>query len=47
MDFADFIQIAFQDYYRRARLWKYLAEYFPVSLVKTTDLSPDSNYILG
>ena len=32
---------------RRWRVWKYLSEYFPVELVKTCDLAPSKNYLLG
>jgi hypothetical protein len=32
---------------REWRLWKYLADYFPVELVKTVDLDPRRNYIFG
>jgi hypothetical protein len=32
---------------RRWRVWKYLADYFPIELVKTTDLEPTRNYIFG
>ncbi|CAG0920059.1 unnamed protein product [Notodromas monacha] len=27
--------------------WKSMADYFPITLVKTTELSPDENYIFG
>ena len=32
---------------RRCFLWKYLASYFPASLIKTADLDPANNYIFG
>ncbi|KAI6238652.1 Acyltransferase [Aphelenchoides fujianensis] len=32
---------------REWSLWRHLAEYYPVGLVKTVDLPPDKNYILG
>ncbi|KAM9031901.1 2-acylglycerol O-acyltransferase 2 isoform X1 [Sarcophilus harrisii] len=32
---------------KRWRVWKYLADYFPVSLIKTVDLDPTQNYIAG
>ena len=32
---------------RRWRIWKHLADYFPVELVKTADLDPNKNYIMG
>lgn len=35
------------DFYRRWPLWKYVADYFPIELVKTVDLDPNKNYILG
>lgn len=36
-----------QHWFRNWIVWKYLRDYFPVSLVKTAPLSPDRNYILG
>ncbi|NXQ04209.1 DGAT2 acyltransferase, partial [Vidua macroura] len=32
---------------RRWTVWKYFRDYFPVKLVKTHDLSPSHNYIIG
>ncbi|XP_072466906.1 2-acylglycerol O-acyltransferase 2-like [Notamacropus eugenii] len=32
---------------KRWRVWKYLADYFPVSLIKTAELDPNQNYIAG
>ncbi|XP_028655954.2 2-acylglycerol O-acyltransferase 2 [Erpetoichthys calabaricus] len=32
---------------RRLRLWRYLRDYFPIELIKTADLDPSQNYILG
>eukprot|EP00794_Sanderia_malayensis_P010751 gene10751-11901_t len=32
---------------RKLGVWRYLADYFPASLVKTADLDPKKNYILG
>ncbi|XP_027704074.1 2-acylglycerol O-acyltransferase 2 [Vombatus ursinus] len=29
------------------RVWKYLADYFPISLIKTAELDPTQNYIAG
>ncbi|MFH4984660.1 hypothetical protein AB6A40_011369 [Gnathostoma spinigerum] len=29
------------------KVWKYYANYFPIKLVKTADLSPEHNYIIG
>nr|XP_004656320.2 2-acylglycerol O-acyltransferase 2 [Jaculus jaculus] len=33
--------------FRRFAIWKYMRDYFPVSLVKTADLDPSRNYIAG
>ena len=27
--------------------WKYFKEYFPIELVKTAELPPDGNYLIG
>lgn len=35
------------DFMRRGRIWKYMADYFPVHLVKTSDLDPNRNYLFG
>lgn len=32
---------------RGLRIWKYMRDYFPVRLVKTTELPSDRNYIMG
>ncbi|XP_069001705.1 2-acylglycerol O-acyltransferase 3b [Embiotoca jacksoni] len=32
---------------RRWRVWEYFRDYFPIKLVKTADLSPNKNYIVG
>ena len=32
---------------RRFWLWKYFCNYFPMELVKTKDLDPEKNYIMG
>jgi 2-acylglycerol O-acyltransferase 2 len=32
---------------RRAGIWKYFRDYFPINLVKTSKLDPSKNYILG
>ena len=32
---------------RRSVVWRWVADYFPVSLVKTTDLDPRRNYLFG
>ncbi|XP_043854307.1 2-acylglycerol O-acyltransferase 2-like [Dromiciops gliroides] len=29
------------------RIWKYMADYFPISLIKTAELDPTRNYIAG
>ena len=36
-----------QEWFRRQVVWRYFAEYFPIKLEKTVDLSPDQNYIIG
>ncbi|XP_004632638.1 2-acylglycerol O-acyltransferase 2 [Octodon degus] len=33
--------------FRRWTIWKYMKDYFPVSLVKTAELDPSRNYIAG
>ncbi|XP_069920961.1 2-acylglycerol O-acyltransferase 2 [Oryctolagus cuniculus] len=33
--------------FRRGVIWKYMKDYFPVSLVKTAELDPSRNYIAG
>jgi len=35
------------DWYRRAAVWRHFADYFPIKLVKTAELSTDRNYIMG
>ena len=36
------------EWFRKAPLWKYYANYFPVKLVKTAELDPNKgNYLLG
>lgn len=35
------------DWYRRLPIWKYFADYFPVTMIKTAELDPNKNYILG
>lgn len=32
---------------RGLAVWRYIAEYFPMKLIKTVDLDPSRNYILG
>uniref|UniRef100_A0A8C1GQH6 Acyltransferase n=1 Tax=Cyprinus carpio TaxID=7962 RepID=A0A8C1GQH6_CYPCA len=32
---------------RRMRIWEYMRDYFPIKLVKTADLDPRKNYVLG
>lgn len=34
-------------FFRKLPIWKYFCNYFPIKLVKTVDLDPDRNYILG
>ena len=34
-------------WFRSWKLWKYYRDYFPVSLIKTAELDPNKNYILG
>lgn len=34
-------------WFRRWRVWNYMRDYFPIDLVKTCDLDPNKNYILG
>uniref|UniRef100_A0A914CZ53 Acyltransferase n=1 Tax=Acrobeloides nanus TaxID=290746 RepID=A0A914CZ53_9BILA len=34
-------------FWRENRIWKYFADYFPLKLVKTADLPPQHNYIVG
>lgn len=35
------------DWFRRSRIWIYFRDFFPVSLVKTAELDPGRNYLLG
>ncbi|XP_075448804.1 2-acylglycerol O-acyltransferase 2 [Ascaphus truei] len=32
---------------RRSVVWRYLRDYFPITLIKTADLNPNQNYVLG
>lgn len=32
---------------RRLSMWKYMADFFPMKLVKTVDLDPSLNYVFG
>lgn len=32
---------------RRSIIWKYMKDYFPIELIKTADLDPKKNYIMG
>ena len=34
-------------WFRKLSIWRYLRDYFPVTLVKTADLDPRRNYIMG
>jgi len=36
-----------QAWYRNSSIWRHFADYFPLVLVKTADLPPDRNYIIG
>ena len=36
-----------QDWFRQARIWTYFRDYFPCELVKTHELDPNRNYIMG
>ncbi|XP_072349463.1 diacylglycerol O-acyltransferase 2-like [Scyliorhinus torazame] len=29
------------------KMWRYLRDYFPISLVKTAELNPEKNYVIG
>ncbi|KAF8791446.1 2-acylglycerol O-acyltransferase 2-like [Argiope bruennichi] len=35
------------DLCRRSKLWRYFADYFPVTMIKTAELDPNKNYIFG
>ena len=35
------------DFLRRLKFWRYVRDYFPISLVKTAELTTDRNYIFG
>ncbi|XP_029442180.1 2-acylglycerol O-acyltransferase 2 [Rhinatrema bivittatum] len=32
---------------RRSVIWRYMRDYFPISMIKTADLDPRHNYVLG
>ena len=34
-------------FFREWIIWKYMRDYFPIKLIKTVDLDPNKNYILG
>ncbi|KAI0684976.1 DAGAT-domain-containing protein [Cytidiella melzeri] len=34
-------------WFRRGRFWRYFAEYYPASILKTCDLPPDRPYVFG
>ena len=34
-------------YVRNLAVWRYFADYFPATLIKTVDLKPDCNYLFG
>lgn len=42
-----FYYCSFSRYVRRWKVWKWAADYFPVTLIKTADLDPKRKYILG
>ncbi|KAI1728405.1 diacylglycerol acyltransferase domain-containing protein [Ditylenchus destructor] len=33
--------------YKNSPIWNYFADYFPISIVKTSELPPDRNYLMG
>lgn len=35
------------EFVRKARVWKYFRDYFPIKLIKTTELDPSKNYVFG
>lgn len=35
------------EWYRKCQIWKYFTNYFPVTMIKTAELDPNKNYILG
>uniref|UniRef100_A0AC34RDE0 Acyltransferase n=1 Tax=Panagrolaimus sp. JU765 TaxID=591449 RepID=A0AC34RDE0_9BILA len=35
------------DWMKKGKVWEYFASYFPIKLVKTAELSPNHNYIIG
>ena len=35
------------NFMRRLPIWRYMCDYFPIKLIKTTDLNPSKNYIFG
>ena len=37
----------FRNYLRRLAIFKYIRDYYPIALVKTYELDPQRNYILG
>ena len=37
----------FFSYLRDMRIWKYLANYFPVQLIKTAELDSNKTYLMG
>uniref|UniRef100_A0A0M3IL26 diacylglycerol O-acyltransferase n=1 Tax=Ascaris lumbricoides TaxID=6252 RepID=A0A0M3IL26_ASCLU len=36
-----------KEWMRKCIIWKYFADYFPMTLTKVEDLSTDHNYIIG
>ena len=35
------------EWMRKLRIWNYIRDYFPITLVKTAELPPDRNYLIG
>ncbi|PIO56182.1 hypothetical protein TELCIR_22423, partial [Teladorsagia circumcincta] len=35
------------NWYKNNAIWTHFADYFPLKIVKTADLPPDRNYIIG
>jgi len=40
-------KILLKSWYKNSSIWNHFAAYFPIKLVKTTDLPADRNYIMG
>ncbi len=37
----------FNEWTRNWKIWKYYAQYFPLKLIKTTELTPEKNYLFA